>query len=126
MARELIFELPMLDAEARRAPSSRAGPEAGASADLALAGKRALLVDDLDGFETTCRIGAAVGGAAARADAAGRGAAGDPVVVALTAHALSDQQERCREAGMDDFMTKPFDRKQLASVIQRWAPGHGV
>ena len=45
---EFILELPVLDAEPRWATSSRDGPEAGASADLVLAGRRALLVDDLD------------------------------------------------------------------------------
>ena len=43
-------------------------------------------------------------------------------IVALTAHALAGERERCLEAGMDDFLTKPFRGPQLENVIARWMP----
>jgi signal transduction histidine kinase/ligand-binding sensor domain-containing protein/CheY-like chemotaxis protein len=41
-------------------------------------------------------------------------------IVALTAHALAGDRERCLEAGMDDYMTKPFARDQLAALLRKW------
>ncbi|MBX7078219.1 MAG: response regulator [Nannocystaceae bacterium] len=41
-------------------------------------------------------------------------------IVALTASVLHADRERCREAGMDDFVAKPFTRVSLASALTRW------
>jgi two-component system sensor histidine kinase/response regulator len=41
-------------------------------------------------------------------------------IIALTAHALADIRKKCLEAGMDDFLTKPFDEAQMAGALQRW------
>ena len=41
-------------------------------------------------------------------------------VVALTAHALPADRERCLAAGMDDYVVKPYSSETLASVVARW------
>jgi ligand-binding sensor domain-containing protein/signal transduction histidine kinase/DNA-binding response OmpR family regulator len=43
-------------------------------------------------------------------------------IVALTADAMKDAEQNCREAGMDEYLTKPFDRKQLRETIERLLP----
>jgi two-component system sensor histidine kinase/response regulator len=40
--------------------------------------------------------------------------------VALTAHALAEVRDRCLEAGMDDFLVKPYDDVQIADMLGRW------
>jgi CheY-like chemotaxis protein len=44
----------------------------------------------------------------------------DVPVVALTAHATEEIRRRCKEAGMDGFLTKPIDRVTLRDVLDRW------
>jgi CheY-like chemotaxis protein len=45
-------------------------------------------------------------------------------VVALTAHAMKGDREMCLEAGMDDYLAKPFRPEELHAVLARWlSPG---
>jgi len=64
----------------------------------------------MDGFEATRCI---------RDEA--RGQRPRTPIVALTADALAGDRERCLDAGMDDYMTKPVSAAQLADAVKRWA-----
>ena len=67
---------------------------------------------EMDGFEATRRI---------RASEEGSSSASRLPIVALTAHATEKDRRDCLAAGMDDFLTKPFSKPQLAEMVVRWA-----
>jgi two-component system sensor histidine kinase/response regulator len=66
----------------------------------------------MDGYETTRRI---------REAEARRGRGAPLPVVAITAHALDRDRQRCLDAGMNDFISKPFDADELLLSVARWA-----
>ena len=43
-------------------------------------------------------------------------------IVALTANATREARGQCLNAGMDDYLAKPFDQAQLSAVLAQWLP----
>ncbi|WP_420008170.1 ATP-binding protein [Xanthomonas sacchari] len=43
-------------------------------------------------------------------------------IVAMTANAMAGDRQRCLDAGMDDYLSKPIDRARLETCLQRWLP----
>lgn len=63
----------------------------------------------MNGFETTQRI---------------RELTGEPSrvpIIALTANAMKSDRERCLKAGMNDYLTKPFNPTALKETLDRWS-----
>ena len=81
--------------------------------ERARTGRYALLLSDLhmpgmDGYELTQAL--------RREEPLGRRLP----IIALTANALSGEAERCRAAGMDDYLSKPVQLDQLGTTLARW------
>ena len=53
-------------------------------------------------------------------------AGGHVPVIAMTAHAMGGDEARCLAAGMDDYVTKPFQPEQLRTVLRLLRPGRGA
>ncbi len=70
-----------------------------------------LQLPGLDGYETTARL-------REREQATGR----HLPIVALTAHALEEDRERCLAAGMNGYLAKPIEERELLAVLEAHCP----
>ena len=68
------------------------------------------MMPEMDGYEATMRL---------RAREADMIAPRTPIL-ALTASAIDGDRERCIEAGMDDYLAKPFTASEFATAVGRW------
>ncbi|WP_344813174.1 response regulator [Microlunatus aurantiacus] len=64
---------------------------------------------ELDGYQATRRIRAELP------------AEQQPYIIALTANAMAEDAERCRAAGMDDYVAKPLTKDALRAALERAA-----
>jgi two-component system, sensor histidine kinase and response regulator len=67
---------------------------------------------EMDGFETTAAI---------RARERGNGT--HLPIIAMTAHAMQGDRERCIAAGMDSYISKPLDVWELIELVEKFADG---
>ncbi len=65
---------------------------------------------ELDGYQCTTRLRAPDSGVKNQ----------DVPVVAMTAHAMSGDREKCLEAGMNDYIAKPINIERVSEMILRW------
>ena len=66
----------------------------------------------MDGYEASQKIRAG----------AGASQHVDVIIIAMTANAMQGDREKCLQAGMNDYLTKPVDETLLAAKIQQWLP----
>jgi signal transduction histidine kinase/DNA-binding response OmpR family regulator/HPt (histidine-containing phosphotransfer) domain-containing protein len=69
---------------------------------------------ELDGYAATRQIRAGEEGSGRRLP-----------IVAMTAHAMAGDREKCLAAGMDDYVAKPLRPDEVDAMLARWLPGDG-
>ena len=45
-----------------------------------------------------------------------------PMIIAMTANAMPEDREKCINAGMDDYLAKPFKPRELQQILEKYRP----
>jgi len=106
VAREIMQQAGMLVQVADNGRQAVAAVEGGGRFDLVFMD---LQMPVMDGYQATRLIREL------------KEAAGLPIV-AMTAHAMAEERDRCLQAGMDDRVTKPIDTGELFAALIKWIP----
>jgi two-component system sensor histidine kinase/response regulator len=96
----------------------------GYEADLAPHGEKALEAIALGDYAAVlmdCQMPVMDGYEATKEIRRREGSSGHLPIIALTANAAQEDRERCLDAGMDDYLTKPIRPDALQAAIERWA-----
>jgi len=64
----------------------------------------------LDGYQTTERIRSGLDAKTPH----------DVPIIAMTAHALAGDKDKCLAAGMDDYLAKPVDPQEISDLLDKW------
>ncbi|RKO94520.1 CheY-like receiver domain-containing protein, partial [Blyttiomyces helicus] len=59
----------------------------------------------MDGYEATNKI---------------RKSGNNVPIIAVTANAMDGERENCKQAGMNDYLTKPLNKKVVGEMLQKW------
>jgi CheY-like chemotaxis protein len=71
---------------------------------------------EMDGWEATAMI---------RTHEGAHGSQRLPII-AITANAMPGDREKCRKAGMDDYLAKPVTLEEFQVAVARWIPGYST
>src|SRR5262245_23613681 len=97
----------------------------GCLVDVAPDGQRAVEALEASSYDLVimdCQMPVMDGFEATRAIRARESAEEHTPIIAMTANAMAGDRERCIEAGMDGYLTKPVRQDELAAAVSRWLP----
>lgn len=70
------------------------------------------MMPEMDGFEATARI----------RDPKTKVLNSQVTIIAMTANAMAGDREKCLSAGMNDYLSKPISKDEVAAVLKKWLP----
>ena len=97
----------------------------GCLVDVAVDGERAIVALESATYDLVimdCQMPVMDGFEATRAIRQREGANRHTPIIAMTANAMTGDRERCLEAGMDGYLTKPVRQDELTAAVSRWLP----